>query len=55
MPSTYLERAQDAEAQAGRARNEQERKAFEEIAALWKRLAADATKTTQSPPEPEQT
>ena len=39
MPEKYRERAIDAEQQADRARNESEREAFLEIAALWRRLA----------------
>jgi len=38
VPEKYRKRAIDAEQQADRARNETERKAFVEIAALWRRL-----------------
>jgi hypothetical protein len=42
MPDRYLERAREADAQATRARNEEERQTFEEIAVIWRRLAANA-------------
>ena len=39
LPEKYRDRAIDAERQAHHARSERERKAFLEIAALWRRLA----------------
>lgn len=39
MPAGYLKRASQADAWARRATTPAERKAFEEIAALWRRLA----------------
>ena len=44
MPETaeeYRKRAEEARRQAGNARNPEERAAFNEIAELWLRLAAD--------------
>jgi hypothetical protein len=45
MPGAYRERAAEAQALARRARTPEERKAFQEIAELWQRLAAQAEAT----------
>ena len=44
MPETtaeYIKRAEEAKRQAQKARNPEERAAFEEIAKLWVRLAGE--------------
>jgi len=41
MGDTYADRARAAEALARKARKEPERRAFEEIALIWRRLAGD--------------
>jgi hypothetical protein len=40
MGETFADRAREAEALARKARSERERSAFEEMAVLWRRLAA---------------
>ena len=46
MAGTYRDRAKEADALAARAYSPRERKAFEEIAAIWRRLAeGEAAKT----------
>lgn len=42
MGETYADRAEAAEELARQARNERERRAFEEIARIWRRLAGGA-------------
>lgn len=47
MRETYTERARAAEELAAKARNDGERRAFEEIAWLWRRLAGGASAEPQ--------
>ena len=43
MPGAYSERLKEAEALVARARTPEERKAFEEIAAIWRGLLESHT------------
>lgn len=54
MTETYVQRAQDAEALAKSARTPEERRAFRDIAAIWRRLAEQQAEPAAEPPEPPQ-
>jgi hypothetical protein len=49
MAGTYRERAEQAETLAGKARTHRERRDFQEIARIWRRLAGEQ----DDPPETE--
>ena len=51
MPGNYSDRVREAEALVKRARDARERAAFEEIAAIWRRLEEHGPPSIPAPPE----
>ena len=50
MTGTYRERAEQAETLARSARNHRERKDFQEIARIWRRLAGEEQEPRETEP-----